>query len=45
MRCRSGACQIGPQFLHSEQMLTAVDGHVGLIELNEPERLNPLGIS
>ena len=33
------------QFPHSERVLTTVDGHVGLIELNEPERLNPLGIS
>jgi enoyl-CoA hydratase/carnithine racemase len=33
------------QFPHSERVVTSVDGSVGLIELNEPERLNPLNVS
>lgn len=28
-----------------EIVQTSIDGHVGLIELNEPERLNPLGLN
>jgi hypothetical protein len=45
MRCRSGGLPDQSQFLHSERVLTAVEGHVGLIELSEPKRLNPPGIS
>ena len=31
------------QLPHPEVVEVSVDGHIGLIEMNEPERLNPLG--
>lgn len=31
------------QLPHREIVVTSIHGHIGLIELNEPERLNPLG--
>lgn len=33
------------QLPHPEVVEVSVDGHVGLIEMTEPERLNPLGVN